>query len=79
MLRESGAGYALPLCALLALVSPLSACGRVPEQALKDEQARARRYRDAYETLQEENVALKARLVAQEKSGACRSAETSAR
>ena len=37
-------------------------CGRVPEQALRDEQARSRRYRDAYETLQEEVTALRARV-----------------
>ena len=63
--------------ALAALL--LSACGRVPEQALKDEQARARRYRDAYETLQEENAALKARVAAQEKGAPCKVAESSAR
>ena len=61
---------ALPLLALVALSA---ACSRVPEQALKDEQARARRYRDAYETLQQENAALKTRLAAQEK-GVCKSA-----
>lgn len=40
----------------------LTACGRVPEQALRDEQARARRYRDAYETTAAELAAAKARL-----------------
>jgi hypothetical protein len=40
----------------------LAACGRVPEQALRDEQARARRYRDAYETTAAELAAAKARL-----------------
>ena len=40
----------------------LAACGRVPEQALRDEQARARRYRDAYETTATELAAAKARL-----------------
>ena len=40
-------------------------CGRVPEQALRDEQARSRRYRDAYETLQEEVTALRARAAEQ--------------
>jgi hypothetical protein len=40
-------------------------CSRVPEQALRDEQARSRRYRDAYETLQEEVTALRARVAGQ--------------
>lgn len=40
----------------------LVACGRVPEQALRDEQSRARRYRDAYETTAAELAATKARL-----------------
>ena len=40
-------------------------CGRVPEQALRDEQARSRRYRDAYETLQEELTAVRARVAEQ--------------
>jgi hypothetical protein len=40
----------------------LAACGRVPEQALRDEQARARQYRDAYETTAAELAATKARL-----------------
>jgi hypothetical protein len=40
----------------------LVACGRVPEQALRDEQTRARRYRDAYETTAAELAAAKARL-----------------
>ena len=51
----------LPL--VLALASLLlGACGRVPEQALRDEQARSRRYRDAYETQAAEVQALKDRL-----------------
>ena len=40
----------------------LAACGKVPEQALRDEQARARRYRDAYESTAAELAAAKARL-----------------
>jgi hypothetical protein len=52
-------------CALLAAAF---ACGRVPEQALRDEQARTRQYRDAYETTAAELAATKARLAALEKS-----------
>jgi hypothetical protein len=37
-------------------------CGKVPEQALRDEQTRARHYRDAYETTSAELAATKARL-----------------
>ena len=40
----------------------LAACSRVPEQALRDEQTRARRYRDAYETTAAELAAAQARL-----------------
>lgn len=40
----------------------LAGCGRVPEQALRDEQVRTRRYRDAYETTAAELAAAKARL-----------------
>ncbi|MFL5310369.1 MAG: hypothetical protein ACJ79H_07960 [Myxococcales bacterium] len=40
----------------------VAGCGRVPEQALRDEQARARRYRDAYETTAAELAAAKAHL-----------------
>jgi hypothetical protein len=39
-----------------------AACDRVPEQALRDEQNRARKYRDAYENEHDENVALRAKL-----------------
>ena len=47
----------------------LIACGgRVPEQALRDDQARTRQYRDAYETTAAELAATKARLAALEKS-----------
>jgi hypothetical protein len=60
----SGAGRSF---AALGLVLLLAACGRVPEQALRDEQARSRRYRDAYETQAVELAALKARLAALEK------------
>jgi hypothetical protein len=40
----------------------LAGCGRVPEQALRDEQTRSRRYRDAYESTAVELAAAKARL-----------------
>jgi hypothetical protein len=51
------------LAAGSALVAILAAgCGRVPEQALRDEQARTRRYRDAYETAAAELAAAKARV-----------------
>jgi hypothetical protein len=41
----------------------LAGCGgKVPEQALRDEQARTRRYRDAYETAAAELAAAKARV-----------------
>lgn len=49
----------------IALGFAEAGCGRVPEQALRDEQARSRRYRDAYETLQEELTAARARLAEQ--------------
>lgn len=52
----------------LALLAALCACGRVPEQALRDEQARSRHYRDAYETTAAELAAAKARLAELEKS-----------
>ena len=50
----------------------LAACGRVPEQALRDEQARARRYRDAYETTAAELAAAQARLAELEQRCAAR-------
>ena len=56
----------------LALASPLwaalaaSACGH-SDGALRDEQARTRRYRDAYETQAAELAQLKARLTELEK------------
>jgi len=49
--------------AALALLA-LAACARVPEASLRDEQARSRRYRDAYETALAENAGLKKRLAA---------------
>jgi hypothetical protein len=52
-------GGRLLACGVLA--TALS-CSRVPEQALRDEQARSRRYRDAYETTAAELAAAKARL-----------------
>ncbi len=60
-------GGAVILFAALAFAE--LGCGRVPEQALRDEQARTRRYRDAYETLQEEVTALRARVAESGKSG----------
>jgi hypothetical protein len=51
----------LLLAAVLA-----AACGH-PEIALRDEQARSRRYRDAYETQAAELAQLKARLLELEK------------
>ena len=52
----------------LVLLAAVGACGRVPEQALRDEQARSRHYRDAYETTAAELAAAKARLAELEKS-----------
>ncbi len=51
--------------ALLALA--LSGCSRVPEQSLRDEQARGRRYRDAYETQALELQVLKEKVAQLEK------------
>lgn len=48
--------------AALALLG--AACARVPEQALRDEQAKSRAYRDAYETQAAELQALKDKLAA---------------
>ena len=45
-------------------------CGRVPESALRDEQARSRRYRDAYETQAGEVQELRKRLATAEKHAA---------
>lgn len=45
-----------------------SACGH-SEAALRDEQAKSRRYRDAYETQAEQLARLKARLAELEKRG----------
>ena len=68
-------GGAVILFAAFALAE--AGCGRVPEQALRDEQARSRRYRDAYETLQEEVAALRGRVAEAEKSGCSGSAASS--
>ena len=59
---------------LIALV--LAGCGRVPEQALRDEQARSRKYRDAYETGLQENEWLKKRLAETEQRAAACAAKT---
>lgn len=56
--------------AALALVLALGACSRVPEAALRDEQARSRRYRDAYESQAAELVALREKVAALEKKAA---------
>jgi hypothetical protein len=48
--------------AALGALLLLAACSRVPEQALRDEQARSRQYRDAYESLSAEVASLKSRL-----------------
>ena|GEM_PF-1316873 len=50
------------------LLGVIGCGGTVPEQALRDEQARTRQYRDAYETTAAELAAAKARLAALEKS-----------
>jgi len=56
---------------LATLVSlALAGCGRVPEQALRDEQARSRKYRDAYETGLQETEWLKKRLAETEQRAA---------
>jgi hypothetical protein len=54
----------LRLAAGAPLVAALLAgCGgKVPEQALRDEQSRTRRYRDAYESAAAELAAAKARV-----------------
>jgi hypothetical protein len=64
---------ALVIAAGAALLA-LDGCSRVPEQALRDEQGRSRRYRDAYESLQDETTALRARLAELEKQGRCSAA-----
>ena len=51
---------------LLAAFLAATACGH-PEIALRDEQARSRRYRDAYETQASELAQLKARVAELEK------------
>lgn len=48
--------------AALAFALGCLACDRVPEQMLRDEQARSRRYLDAYESEHGENTALRAQL-----------------
>jgi hypothetical protein len=50
---------ALATCALAAL---LFGCGRVSEAQLRDEQSRARRYRDAYESTLAENQQLRKKI-----------------
>jgi cell division protein FtsB len=63
VLRRLGARLLVPGAPLVAvLLTLLSGCGRVPEQALRDEEARSRRYRDAYESLQGEVASLKAKV-----------------
>ena len=57
--------------ALAALL--VSGCG-ISEQVLRDEQARGRKYRDAYETQQQELKALKDKLKVLEGAGCARAA-----
>jgi hypothetical protein len=54
-----------------ALALGLLACGRVPEAQLRDEQARSRRYRDAYESALQENGQLKDQLKKAKAAPAC--------
>lgn len=54
---------------LIGLMSLAGACG-VPEQVLRDEQARSRRFREAWETQGAELVALRERVAALEARGA---------
>ena len=63
----------------LALVGALAltACSRVPEQQLRDEQARSRRYRDAYEAaLAEKQDLLQKLTAAQLRAAACQGSPT---
>lgn len=60
------------LAAYGVVLTALGCGGGVPEQALRDEQARARQYRDAYETTAAELAAAKARLADLEKSCAAK-------
>ena len=66
------------LSALLATLVSLAlvGCGRVPEQSLRDEQARSRKYRDAYETGLQETEWLKKRLAETEQRAAACTATT---
>ncbi len=62
-----------------ALGAAFLACGRVPEAQLRDEQSRARHYRDAYETELGENQSLRKRLAtAERRPQTCPSNEASA-
>ena len=61
MLSSSARPQRVLWCALACVLSGL-ACDRVPEQVLRDEQSRARHYRDAFESEHDENVQLRARL-----------------
>jgi hypothetical protein len=45
-----------------ASVVPSAGCGGVSERTFRDEQARSRRYRDAYETANDELLQARARL-----------------
>ena len=56
------------LGAVCCLTSLLGACG-IPEQALRDEQARSRRFREAWETQGAEVSALRERVAALEAKG----------
>ena len=70
--RLAGCGFAARQRKIIffsaLLLGAIACSGTVPEQALRDEQARMRQYRDAYETIAAELAAAKARLAALEKS-----------
>ncbi len=55
--------------ALGLILLAAGACG-VPEQSLRDEQERSRKFRAAWESEHDENVALKAKLAEAEKKSA---------
>ena len=65
--RAVGPAVKLVITFLAILASESLGCSRVPEQALRDEQARSRTYRDAYETQAAEISALKEKLAAEGK------------
>jgi len=70
--------FTLSRVALSLLLLAFLGCDRVPEQALRDEQSRSRKFREAFESEHDENVALRARLEKLDK-GEKQSCETLAR